>query len=171
MLSILFAWWYWEPELEAGLTRIWQSPIFGGRNRGLSRRVAIGAVGAFVALGAVWFILAAFQFTLPDLGPVDPLRDGTILLVGIAAIQAYYNDGLLVSWVVVFAPLASVGFLSIGTGLAGGSMLSVVGIVGYSVIIGTVGALVLGTGGFLLGASGRRVVAKLSRSLRERNMS
>jgi DNA-binding transcriptional ArsR family regulator len=171
MLSILFAWWYWEPELEAGLTRIWQSPIFGGRNRGLSRRVAIGAVGAFVALGAVWFILAAFQFTLPDLGPVDPLRDGTILLVGIAAIQAYYNDGLLVSWVVVFAPLASVGFLSIGTALAGGSMLSVVGIVGYSVIIGTVGALVLGTGGFLLGASGRRVVAKLSRSLRERNMS
>jgi hypothetical protein len=92
------------------------------------------------------------------------------LLVGIAAIQAYYNDGLLVSWVVVFAPLASVGFLSIGTGLAGGSMLSVVGIVGYSVIIGTVGALVLGTGGFLLGASGRRVVATLSRSLRERDM-
>ena len=171
MLVLLFAWRYWEPELEVVLARVWQSPLFGGRNRDLSRRVATGAVGAFGAGGVIWLVLAAFHLTIPDMGPFEPARDGAILLICLSAIQAYYNDGLLVSWVIVFAPLASVGFLIIGNGIASGSMLSIVGVVGYSVIIGALGALVLGTGGFLLGAAGRRLVATLSRSLRERSMS
>lgn len=165
MLVLLFVWWYWEPKLEAVLGRLWQSPLFGGRDHDLSRRVAIWAVGAFVALGVTWFVLAAFQFTLPDAGPLDPARDGAILLVSVSAIQAYYNDGLLVSWVVVFAPLASIGFLIIGTGIASGSMLSLVGIIGYAMIIAIIGALVLGTGGFLIGSGMRRVVATVARRL------
>lgn len=167
MLVVLFVWWYWEPELTTVFARLWRSPAFGGRNHDLSRRVATGAAGVFVALGGVWLVGATFQLAPPAIGPLAPARDGALLLVGIAAIQAYYNDGLLVSWIVVFAPLASVGFLIAGSGFSSGSMLSLVGIIGYSVLFATLGALFLGTGGFLLGAGARRVAAKGSRLLTE----
>lgn len=164
MLVLLFVWWYWEPELEGVLARIWDSPAFGGLNPDLSRRVALVAAGAFVVVTAFWLIVVSLELTVPSIGPFDPAPVLTILLVGAAAIQAYYNDGLLVSWLVVFAPIAGFGLGLIGNGLAADGLHTLAGTIGYAVILGTVAAVVLGTSGFLIGAGGRRLVSWISRT-------
>lgn len=163
MLILLFGWWYWEPEVDGLLARIWNTPLLGGRDRALSRRAAILTVGGSVALAVVWLGLRSFEIVIPAVGPIGPAPAFGLALIGAAAIQAYYNDGLVISWLIVFVPIAVFGLGIVGIGLAGEGLDRIAGIIGYPVLIGIVGALVLGTGGFVLGAGLRRVVSQLSR--------
>lgn len=167
MLLVLFAWRYWEAELGGVLARIKRAPLLGGRNPDLSRRVSVAAVGASVALAVPWVAVTSSGIVIPALGPIDPAPAFIFALVVSAAVQAYHNDGLLVSWLLVFAPVAVVGLGVFGIGLAGEDVANIAGAIGYPVILGAVAALVLGTGGFVVGAGARRAIALGSRIVTE----
>lgn len=166
MLVLVFAWRYWEPEIEGLFARIVESPLLGGRSRDRSRRGALVAAGAFVVIAPLWFAVTSFNVDvgISGVGLFGPAPALAVLLVGAAAVQAYYNDGLLVSWLVVFAPIAGFGVGLLGAGLAAGGLEIVAGAIGYSVILGAGAALVFGTSGFLIGAGGRRLGSRVSRT-------
>lgn len=157
MLVVLFAWRFWEPEIDRMFARIKHSPLLGGRNQALSRRVTLGALLVSAVLAFPWLVITSTGYVTPFLSPTDIVPVFTIALVGAAAIQAYYNDGLLVSWLVVFGPVAVFAIGIFGIGPIESELEQIAGTIGYPVIVGTIGAVVLGTLGFVLGAGVRRV--------------
>lgn len=161
MLIVLFAWRYWEMEYNDILFRIRNTPLLGGRNPMLSRRVSLVTMGVSVVLAVPWLVITSSGYVIPALGPIGTAPAFTIALVGAAAIQAYYNDGLLVSWLVVFAPVAVFALGVFGVGPVPAELEQIAGTIGYPVIIGGVGALVLGTVGFVLGAGARRIHSRI----------
>jgi DNA-binding transcriptional ArsR family regulator len=164
MLVAVFAWLYWEPEVERLSERVVASPLLGGRDRERSRRVALGAAVTAVVLAVVWAGVVAFDVSVPGIGPFGPAPLLGVALVGAATVQAYDNDGLLVSWLVAFAPMAGLALGVLGAGLAHEGPEVVAGAIGYAVIVGGVAGLAFGTGGFLLGAGGRRLVSLVAGS-------
>ncbi|MFB6143274.1 MAG: ArsR/SmtB family transcription factor [Halorientalis sp.] len=161
VLVLAFAWRYWEPEIRDLRGRIANTALLGGRDRSLSRRAGRLGAGGFVVAAVGWFAVAATGTRVPGLGPVDPALALGLVLVVAAAVQAYYNDGLLVSWFVVFGPVAGFALGLFASGFLAGGAGVLVGAVGYAVVVGTVAALVFGTGGFLVGAGCRRLVARV----------
>lgn len=68
-----------------------------GRDHTVSRQLALLAVGLF------GLTLAVFVTDVDALWPLPLAASGAVLLVGLAAIEAYYNEGLLVAWLLAFA--------------------------------------------------------------------
>lgn len=67
-----------------------------GRSRTVSRQLVLLAVGLFAVTVAVFFT------DVNTLWPLPLVASGAVLLVGLAALEAYYNEGLLVAWLLTF---------------------------------------------------------------------
>ena len=67
-----------------------------GRSLLVSRQLGLLACGLFALL------MAAFYTNVVTLWPLPLVPSGAVLLVGLAAIEAYYNEGLLVAWLLTF---------------------------------------------------------------------
>jgi DNA-binding transcriptional ArsR family regulator len=165
VLVFAFAWQYWLVERGAALVRIRRASLVTGRRRERSRQAAVATAVASIVVVGGWLAVRSAGATIPSVGPLGPGPAFVSLLVGGAAVQAYDNDGLLVSWLVVFTPVALLAFGVVGIGLAGEGIDHVVGVIAYPVVVGGVGALLLGTVGFVLGAGTRRLVAAASGSV------
>jgi hypothetical protein len=68
-----------------------------GRSPAVSRQLALLAVGLFGLTAAV------FYTDVNTLWPFPLAASGTVVLLGLAAVVAYYNEGLLVAWLLTFA--------------------------------------------------------------------
>ncbi|MFC7156182.1 hypothetical protein ACFQPA_12085 [Halomarina halobia] len=88
-----------------------------------------------------------------DLSPIDVIGGGLALLLLLATIQAYYNDGLLISWLLVFLPVFGTALSGVGVGLIRPTPMKSFGL---AIGIALFAALTLGTVGFLLGTAIRR---------------
>lgn len=144
----------------------WARNVLVGRNPAVSARFAAVAAGSFIVVfggimvgeitgmlvDAVWTAVETIRNTTG----VDEASVVAFVLVGFAAANAYHNDGLLVSWVLVFAPL----FAAFLTGFMGtlGVEVTAVEFIGAAAGFALLFAGILGTAGFLLGAVSRRAV-------------
>lgn len=72
-------------------------PLLYGRTPAVSRQLALLAVGLFV------LVSATFYTDVNTLWPAPLGASGVVLLVGLAGVVAYYNEGLLVTWLLAFA--------------------------------------------------------------------
>lgn len=80
--------------------------------------------------------------------PVDVIGGGFVLLGLVAAVYALQNQGLFISWLLVFLPVFGATLSFVGVGLqspAPGEQIVLI------LTIPLVSALLLGTGGYLLG--------------------
>jgi hypothetical protein len=115
-----------------------------------------------IILAGVLFTVSFLFWRLPDVSnsaydilPVDVIGGGFVALLLIATVQAYYNEGLLVSWLLVTLPAFGATINHVGVGLTSPDPLTTVGlVVGIPVVIG----FVVGTSGFLVGRSVRCVI-------------
>lgn len=125
-----------------------------GRNKPRSIRYLVVAVGLFVVAQG-WLV---FKHALVRRGGVIPIGTyqlmfyAVLVMIGIPAVQAYRNDGLLVSWVLGTAiPLGL--YLKLLPHHLGGGLEAPQGGVRAALTYG----LPAGTIGFVLGAGTRRV--------------
>lgn len=151
------------------LASVRASSLVVGRDSDRTRRAVRAATALFLAAGTALAMLGVAGHTLPDLGPLDPLRDGALLAVALATGQAWRNDGLVASWAFAAAPAAALALYAAGAGVASGRspLALVVGVLGYGALLGGIGALALGTAGFTLGAGGRRLLDRVRARRRE----
>ena len=158
-LTLALAWA--SLDVERGALAEWalERPALTGRDLGTSRRAVGYALLGAAALAAFWLVQAALGVVLQPVGPVGPAQVLPLLVAGGAAAQAYWNDGLLVSWAVAFLPLFGLGLASIGLGLAGQGLVHLPGAIGYPVLVAAIGAVLLGTIGFVAGVLARAAVA------------
>lgn len=161
-LGLAVAWSYWGAERVAPIDWVRRYPALSGRDLATSRRAVAAATVGAVVLAGVWLGTAAFDVVLRAIGPFGPAQWLLFGLVAAAAGQAYVNDGLLVSWAVIFVPLFALAMGSIGVGLAGEGLAAVVGVIGYPVLVAAVGAVTVGTVGFLSGVGLRLMIAWLT---------
>ena len=75
-----------------GRERLWY-----GRSPVVSRQLVFLGFGLFVLTTAVFFT------DVNTLWPAPLATSGILLLVGLAAIEAYYNEGVLIAWLLTFA--------------------------------------------------------------------
>lgn len=124
-----------------------------GRDRAATRQVLVVAAGLFLSTLAVLEILVVTGtgMALSTDGPGGAIA-ALLALVALAALQAYRNDGLVLSWTVVFAPTYAFVLHS----FAGSATQPLVVTVIYAAELAAVATLLLGTGGFLVGAGARR---------------
>lgn len=120
-----------------------------------TRWLLIGA-GEFVMLfGGVWLGLLPFGF---GLGGVAGIAVLLILMAGPATLFAIRNSGVLVSWLLAFAPLFGVFLaLQLGATIEPAPDHPVLYALGSSLLF----AIPVGTGGFLLGVAIRRLHRQL----------
>lgn len=118
-----------------------------GRDQTVSRQLALLAVGLF------GLTLAVFVTDVDTLWPLPLAASGAVLLAGLAAIEAYYNEGLLVAWLLVFAAALPAFVVPRPRGPPYAVTLETA-----PVAVATAGgvALALGTVGFAIGVAARR---------------
>lgn len=115
-----------------------------------------------LAISGLLFIISFLFWRIPgisdrayDLLPVDVIGGGFAALLIIAMIQAHLNEGLLISWLLVFLPALGATLNFVGVGLTSGEPLFKIGvIIGLPVGI----ALIVGTTGFLVGRGLHHIV-------------
>ena len=116
-----------------------------------------------LAISGLLFVISYLFWRLPgisdsayDFLPVDVIGGGFAALLIIATLQAYFNEGLPISWLLVFLPAFGATVNFVGVGLQSGDPLTEIGlIIGLPVVI----ALVLGTAGFFVGRSTRFIIS------------
>ncbi|MDZ7702520.1 MAG: helix-turn-helix domain-containing protein [Halobacteriales archaeon] len=162
VLALALGWWYLTGSRSGLAAWIWDRPALSGRDLDTTAdALVLAAVGAVVvALG--WLAIATFDVVIQPVGGFGLAQLLPLVVIGGAAAHAYVNDGLVVSWAVVFLPLLALGLASIGLGLAGQGLAQLPGAIGYPVLLASVGALVLGTVGFVAGVGLRVVVSWLA---------
>lgn len=108
-----------------------------------------------LAISGLLFVISYLFWRIPgisdsayDLLPVDVIGGGFAALLIIATLQAYLNEGLLISWLLVLLPALGATINFVGVGLTSGDPLIKIGaIIGLPVVI----ALIVGTAGFFVG--------------------
>jgi hypothetical protein len=138
------------------VSNIISNRILYGRDRGKTR---LGLL-----LGGLLFLSSYLFWGFPgvseaayDLFPIDVIGGGLALLVLVAGGYASQNDGVLISWLLVFLPVLGATLHFAGVGLQtpdSGEQIA------FILAIPLVSALLLGTGGYLLG----RGIYRLRRS-------
>lgn len=117
-----------------------------------------------LVLGVVLFVVSYLFWRLPgvsdaayDVLPVDVIGGGLALVFLVSAAHAAQNQGLLVSWLLVFLPVLGATMNFVGVGLQSpnpGEQIA------FILAIPLATALLLGTAGYLIG----RGVAHVLRS-------
>lgn len=158
MVLVLGASWYWNKQFDRRGRQLVTSSVLSGQDIETSRRVLIGSSVLFAILGCSWLIQAilAVDFTL--LGSPYLFGAGLVTLVVLAAGNAYWNEGLLISWLLVFLPICSLSFYGIGVALRTGTWSTAVGGILFGLLVGVIGALTIGSVGHLIGIGGRRMI-------------
>lgn len=114
-----------------------------GRSPAVSVQVGLLACGLFA------LSLAVFYTNVVHLWPLPVIPSGAVLLVGIAAIEAYYNEGLVAAWLLTFSVTVPAFFYPprdfidgvarpstvIAVGLAGGVAM-ILGMLGFAIGVG-----------------------------------
>lgn len=124
----------------------------GSRRLLFGRSPAVSVQVGLLACGVFTLLLAAFYTNVVRLWPLPLVPSGVVVLVGLAAIEAYYNDGLVVAWLVSFVATVPALYYSHGEftiDAARPPALLAVGLAGSV-------AVTLGTLGFAIGAAVRR---------------
>lgn len=80
----------------------------------------------------------------------------------LAAANAYYNDGVLVCWLIIFAPLFFAFVNYIGSGIAIGTNPTQIEWILLSASGGLLYAVILGTIAFILGSGSRRAISRIT---------
>jgi len=125
-----------------------------GRDRTATATGLLLAGVLFVAFYLFWR-LPGVSAAAYDLLPVDVIGGGIAGLLTVAALQAHYNDGIVVIWVLVFLPVLGATMNFVGVGLQSPTLWERLALI---VAIPAVAALLIGTGGYLLGSGSRYVV-------------
>lgn len=125
-----------------------------------SRRVVLGSDGLFLLSSGFWFVQGVTNLQMMQIGPFDIIRHGLILIVIFAAMTAYWNDGLLLSWTVVFASIVSIALYGVGQALILGDLTVLFGGVSLAVVAGIVGPFTLGSIGYVVGIEIRRAISR-----------
>jgi len=121
--------------------------VLYGQDQILTTR-GLAASGLLFVISYIFWRLPGISESAYEFLPVDVIGGGFAALLVIAAIQAFYNKGIIVSWSLVLLPTfgASVNF--VGVGLQSGDPLLKIGLIlGLPMTI----ALILGSTGFLVG--------------------
>lgn len=154
-----------------GLVRLWQTRETGdqsgidrvllGRNRREAVRWLLGAVVlSLVTFGATAMVHSVRrsvgrQWSALGVG-VEFVAGVAILFAVLAAVHAYRNGGLLVGWALVFGPSFAVWAVVFSLPLhptVWGQLSSMY----VPTVLSAAAAVVVGTGGFLLGVGARRL--------------
>lgn len=129
-----------------------------GQNRDSSRLWSLVALALFVfSLG---YFAALHEFTRFG-WPVHLFlwwEGYAVILGGFIAVQAYANEGLLLSWALAFAAILGVILNFGGIGMTG-QPPDILKLVGLAVVGGLLGAAILGTLAFTIGTATRRLTA------------
>lgn len=161
MLTLLVVWWYWRPHRRALTDRLLATPWVAGRDLAVSRRIATVAAGVFAVLVVAWSGALLLHLDTPLVSVLGPALGLALLILGGggAALQAYYNDGLLVSWAVAWTVVAGLMVGFVWRLVGEGGLAGLVVLVGYTVLVGAIGALILGTPGYLVGIGVRYITS------------
>lgn len=161
----------------------WLLRVFVGRGPGRSGRWDMLAVGLFAIASGLIYVTRPYlplpveNVTLFELFLVGgvfaaniPL--GSIILfgwLGLAMWPAYRNAGLLVSWGLIFGPMFGAILTDyVMDGISGsGPLVDAT----FAFLLALILALILGTGGFVLGTGLRRLVTRRGDNRRERDAS
>lgn len=133
----------------AGSHRLW----YGRRTRDTNAGLLVA--GALFVVFYLFWRLPGVSETAYDVLPVDVIGGGIALLLLVAAVQAARNQGLLVSWLLVYLPFLGATLNLVGVGFQSPSAVETVGLV---VAIPLAGTLIVGTAGYLLGRGTDRVL-------------
>lgn len=147
-------------------SHIMNTHILVGRDKARTVRSLEFAVGLFLV--SVIFFFAMIQLSLNTIvfnSAIGPLFDflwweGFLFLIMIPAlIQAYYNKGFLVSWVLVFAPVAGAVVNHAGIGILGAPP-GLLESIKLAIVVGVIVSLPAAIVSFLLGITLRYVVVQ-----------
>lgn len=127
--------------------------LFGRNERG-TKRWGLGVVVLFSA--SLVYFAAVKLVNYPSVHLVLWWEGYAVLLVALITGQAYSSGGLVVSWLLAFGAVAGVILNYGGIGLTG-SGPGVLELLGFAIVGGCIGAAILGTLGFGIGAAVRRV--------------
>lgn len=126
-----------------------------GRTRSRSRWWIGVSIILFVLSYSFWYYIRVSSIPYDvDISPIVIVEIGFVLAFISAVFHAYSNDGLFISWLLVFFPVAGATLDRIGVGMISPTPLETVG---FGIGIAAVIAFVFGTVGFLLGVGVRRL--------------
>lgn len=134
-----------------------------GRDRTMSKRMLVGSATLFlVALVSVTIVNAPVALFPGQWQTQTVFQLGTYaILIGLAGVNSYYNEGLVVGWTLVFAPtLALFGYDVMVRGFTPRGFSSIEGGLAYVITISLLLAVLLGTFGFVVGTGARYTVAR-----------
>jgi DNA-binding transcriptional ArsR family regulator len=158
---VLVATWYWSDRLDRGRHRVLRNSLLAGRDRTNSRRLLVAGFGLFGLLSAAWLIQGRFDILVVIPMGLDLVQHGLVALGLFAVAIAYWNDGWLVSMSVLFLLISPITLYGVGIALRTGEWSTATGGILFGLTAGLVGAVVLGSVGFLVGAGARRVVGAM----------
>ena len=125
-----------------------------GRN-GAATKGGLVLAGLLFVLSYLFWRLPGVSEAAYDLLPVDVIGGGIVVLLLLAAAHAYLNDGLIVSWLLVFGSLLGATLNRVGVGLTSSDPLAVLAL---SAGLPLGGAVIIGTSGHLVGVGLRMLI-------------
>ncbi|MFB6197289.1 MAG: hypothetical protein ABEI52_03320 [Halobacteriaceae archaeon] len=129
-----------------------------GKDRHSSKRWGLVAVVLFVVSLGYFAALNAFTRFGWQVHLLLWWEGYAVLLGAFTAVQAYANDGILLSWALAFAGILGVILNYGGIGMTG-QPPDLLKLVIHALVGGFLGAAILGTLGFTIGAATRRLTA------------
>lgn len=125
---------------------VWR--LLVGRDAAGARRSLYGAVALGVAFFVAWAVTPLLDVPLQEFAYRTFGFPGAVaLLTALAAVQAYANDGLVLSWAAAFGP--AFGFL---LGFGSRALDGVLFVPVFATTVSSIAAVVFGTAGFVVGA-------------------
>ena len=125
-----------------------------GRDDQSTKRWGFGVVALLI--GSLVYFAAVKAIGYPTLHLLLWWEGYAVLLLALITVQAYSNDGLVISWMLAFAAVGGLILNYGGIGITG-SGPGLLELVGLAILGGAIAAAVLGTLGFGFGTALRRV--------------
>jgi hypothetical protein len=127
-----------------------------GYDHTTTRYFLTATLGLSLVSGTFWLLRPVLGLEPAQVGPVNVGLHGLLVVTLLAAVHAYLNGGLVVTWGVVGLPIVSYSGYGLGYILTAGDYESAGAILAMAILGGFLGALVFGTAAFIIGAGARR---------------
>lgn len=161
LLLVVTAGRYWRERLDA----LQRNSLVAGREHTTTRYFLAATLGLSLVGGTFWLLRPALGLESAQIGPVNVGLHGLVVVTLVAAVHAYLNDGLVVTWSIVGVPIVSYGAYGLGLILASGNYESAGAVLMMAILGGFLGGLVLGTAAFIVGAGARRTLGVVHRTV------
>ena len=154
LLLVVAAGWYWRERLAV----LQCNSLVTGHDHTTTRYFLTATLGLSLVGGTFWFLRPVLGLESAQIGPVNVGLHGLAVVTLLAAVHAYLNGGLVVTWSIVGLPIMSFSAYGLGLILASGNYESAGAVLAMAILGGFLGALVLGTAAFIIGAGARRTL-------------